>query len=218
MSFIKSIFSKCNGTLITQTIRGPPKILYQVIRWRKPRWVPRAKSKEFYVRRPTPVDPEERVELKIRYDHYRTAVKSVRSYIRKTSLAKAQKEDDHLIREQEEREDWERILLKNKQWNEDIAQARSVSVQHEKVYFPPKWKTQLLNNKFEMIPDVIKLLPVLEQSKGFITLENMDIEIEKLLNSRKDYNFAIDKFGNVQAKESDTSVKRKHKAEDSQHG
>jgi hypothetical protein len=29
------------------------------IRWRKPRWLPRAPTKEFYVREPTPIDPVE---------------------------------------------------------------------------------------------------------------------------------------------------------------
>ena len=39
-------------------------------------------------------------------------------------------------------------------------------------------------------------LPLQEDSKSFITLDNLDTEIEKLLNLRQDYNFAIDKQGN----------------------
>ena len=38
--------------------------------------------------------------------------------------------------------------------------------------------------------------PLQEDSKSFITLDNLDTEIEKLLNLRQDYNFAIDKQGN----------------------
>ena len=35
-----------------------------------------------------------------------------------------------------------------------------------------------------------------EDSKSFISLDNLETEIEKLLNLRQDYNFAIDKQGN----------------------
>lgn len=50
----------------------------QSVRFRKPRWVPLAKSKEFYVRKPTPIVKEEYDELKIRYRLYRSEVESIR--------------------------------------------------------------------------------------------------------------------------------------------
>lgn len=54
----------------------PP--LVHSLRFRKPRWVPLAKSKEFYVRKPTPIVPEEYEELKVRYRVYRAEVDSLR--------------------------------------------------------------------------------------------------------------------------------------------
>lgn len=47
-------------------------------RWRKRRWAPIAASKLFVVRERTPIDPEEYDELKVRFAHYRTAVRSIR--------------------------------------------------------------------------------------------------------------------------------------------
>ena len=35
-----------------------------------------------------------------------------------------------------------------------------------------------------------------EDSKAFVTQDNLDTEIEKLLNLREDYNFAVDRQGN----------------------
>ena len=48
------------------------------IRWRKPRWLPRAPTKEFYVREPTPIDPVEHAELLWRYKEYRHTVDAIR--------------------------------------------------------------------------------------------------------------------------------------------
>ena len=48
------------------------------VRWRKPRWVPKAKSKIYRVRTPTVFDPEEE-EFKNKHLHiYQTELKSVR--------------------------------------------------------------------------------------------------------------------------------------------
>lgn len=51
----------------------------QQVRWRKPRWVPKAPSKIFVVREPTPIDPEEYAMMSTLYNHYRTRLKSIRS-------------------------------------------------------------------------------------------------------------------------------------------
>ncbi len=52
--------------------------LAQFVRWRKRRWAPINASKMFYVRKPTPIDPEEWTELKTRYDRYHIYMKALK--------------------------------------------------------------------------------------------------------------------------------------------
>ena len=47
------------------------------VRFRKPRWVPKAPSKMFNVREPTPVDPVENEKMKEWTNNYQTARKSL---------------------------------------------------------------------------------------------------------------------------------------------
>lgn len=47
------------------------------VRFRKPRWQPKAPSKVFKVREPTPIDPVEYAKMKEWTEHYKTAMKSV---------------------------------------------------------------------------------------------------------------------------------------------
>ena len=66
--------------LLENNIKKPPMV--NSVRFRKPRWLPIAKSKEFYVRKPTPVIPEEAEELYMRYSKYRADVASIRYAVR----------------------------------------------------------------------------------------------------------------------------------------
>lgn len=64
----------------TECLQNKPAI-YQTVRWRKPRWVPQAKSKIFRVP-PRRVPPEdERLELMRLHNNYRTKIKSLRRYL-----------------------------------------------------------------------------------------------------------------------------------------
>ena len=58
--------------------RGVSPLFGSLVRHRKSRWDPKAKSKEFYVRKPTEIDPEEYEELIPRYRIYRTYMKSLK--------------------------------------------------------------------------------------------------------------------------------------------
>jgi hypothetical protein len=82
MSFLVSLV---RGGQITLNLTGPLSLSVTQVRWRIPRWTKQNASKMFYVRKPTPIDPEEEEELKIRYSHYNTKRKSLK-YVVKPNL------------------------------------------------------------------------------------------------------------------------------------
>ena len=49
----------------------------EFVRWRKPRWVPRAKSREFVLFKRHEYDPEETEWLRRTENHYRTKMKAI---------------------------------------------------------------------------------------------------------------------------------------------
>lgn len=73
---------RCSARLLTKSVCSKGSSLsapfLQQIRGIKPRWLPKSKSKIFYVRKPTLSDPEENKELQTMYNHYRTSVRAVR--------------------------------------------------------------------------------------------------------------------------------------------
>ncbi|XP_041370474.1 probable 28S ribosomal protein S26, mitochondrial [Gigantopelta aegis] len=173
----------------------------QFIRWRKPRWVPKAKSKIFYVRKPTPIDPEENSELKLRYAHYRTHVRAIRHYLSVSMLERTQQKmvDDDV--EQREHDDIAWMIAENNTWNEQSAKFREERLVGETM--KKQLKLQLkadreMAQKLNMIEKAQKQLQKeIEAAESHISLDNLDLEIEKLLNQRKDYNFAIDTRGKI---------------------
>ena len=65
--------------VVSRNIDAPESCLSLLfVRWRKLRTKPRAASKMYYVRQPTPKDPEETEELQLRYAHYRTIIRAIR--------------------------------------------------------------------------------------------------------------------------------------------
>ena len=73
---IRSILSFTNS-LSRSLLTADESQFVRLVRFRKRRWSPRAPSKIYYVRQPTPIDPEEKEELKLRYNNYRHELKSL---------------------------------------------------------------------------------------------------------------------------------------------
>ena len=76
MSIINN-FTKSNFGVLTFTSRnGPLSLIF--VRWKKPRWIPKAPSKIYRVRTPTEVDPVEHAFLIKQQHRYSTELKTIR--------------------------------------------------------------------------------------------------------------------------------------------
>ncbi|KAL3864201.1 hypothetical protein ACJMK2_005906 [Sinanodonta woodiana] len=174
--------------------------LIQCVRWRKPRWLPKAPSKIFKVRKPTPIDPEENAMLKTHFDHYRTVVKAIRSFMLTEDLAKMKKKT--LSEEEKQRlaqQEWDWMVAENYQWNKTTAVVREARQKMEEVQRKDLQERIVKRDEDERLKELIKaeqeFLREKEAAATFITPENLDIEIEKVLNTRTDYEFAITERG-----------------------
>jgi DNA-binding transcriptional MerR regulator len=169
------------------------------VRFRKPRWVPIAKSKEFYVRKPTPIIPEEYSELKHRYRIYRAEVESIRKFLSETfsnkdvGLRKLQMVLDtaDLDAMKEQVQDWNKTvsLMRNeRQAQEELEQEQRLHLLMQ------KHAEDLKSRKAEAMAELLKSKTA---CVDFIGPDQLDEAIEKLLDSHSDYNYAISKSGDI---------------------
>ena len=86
MNFISSLVLRPSYCLTGSLIMADESVFSRLVRFRKRRWRPRAASKLYYVRKPTPIDADEYQELKWRYNNYKHAMKSVRYIVYKYLL------------------------------------------------------------------------------------------------------------------------------------
>nr|KAG5707598.1 hypothetical protein BaRGS_030980 [Batillaria attramentaria] len=94
---------------------------------------------------------------------------------------------------------WEERQAQEAQWEQKRVERKMTRVERRKL------------RRLEQAEQ--KLQSDMEAAPKFITMDNLDTEIEKLLNMRIDYNFAIDKQGN---KFSADSTSKKDDAKDSE--
>ncbi|KAK0070072.1 28S ribosomal protein S26 mitochondrial [Biomphalaria pfeifferi] len=172
------------------------------VRYRKPKWVPLAKSKEFYVRKPTPIDPEEYSMLNFCYSQYRAEVKSIRQFLHEQLLNKQENlsvqqvsDDAHDLMSMEEQ-----VL----EWNKKVAVTRNarlaeeMKLEEERIKQIEKERAERkLQKKIEAEKKLKKNIAMSSEFITSITADKLDAEIEKLLDSRSDYNFAITKSGDI---------------------
>ncbi|XP_052102339.1 probable 28S ribosomal protein S26, mitochondrial [Mytilus californianus] len=166
------------------------------VRYRKPRWVPKAASKEFYVREPTPIDPVEYEELKWRYQEYRNTVEAIRMHL---AAEIDKKEAVEMSKQIDTEAGWERMVKLTEEWNKETAVKREKRQAEEDLIELEK-QQQIEKEKEE---EMMRMLTEAEQrlefekKQTFITMENLDEEIEKILDVRMDYEYSIDRSGNV---------------------
>lgn len=181
--------------------------LIQTVRWIKPRFRPIAKSKMFRVRKPTPIDTVEYRQLQFLTNAYKTHMRGIRTYfltqleekIKKTELMKKTDFSEDI-------QEFEQLLKENDLWNEQVRKEREadmvlVEERLELSYQKRKEKFQKLKLRLMMEAEE-KILR--EKDTIFITEENLDVAIEKVIDSEVDYNYAIDKQGNIIRDESKT--------------
>uniref|UniRef100_A0A0B6ZFX9 Small ribosomal subunit protein mS26 n=1 Tax=Arion vulgaris TaxID=1028688 RepID=A0A0B6ZFX9_9EUPU len=180
----------------SSTQRSP---IVHIVRFRKPWWVPIAKSKEFYVRKPTPIIPEEYDELKHRYRVYRAEVESIRLFLKiqlsENEVRLAQEQVTHDTAELDD------MIKHAQEWNTSISVSRNERQETEKL--KEEQHLQLLQQKYAenqvSVTAAAKdaLLKHQAVSSDFIQPDKLEEAIEKMLDSRSDYNYAITKSGSI---------------------
>ena len=75
------------------------------------------------------------------------------------------------------------------------------------------WKETNSDKHFSLMYHFI-FLSLQEMSKNFITLENLDMEVEKALNMKSNYNYSIDLKGKKYLEMADGSVKAEDENQD----
>ncbi|XP_018563226.1 probable 28S ribosomal protein S26, mitochondrial [Anoplophora glabripennis] len=171
----------------------------QTVRWRKPRWVPIAKSKIFKVP-PRPVVPEdEEVELKRLSNNYKTQIKSIRRYLSNTYYILGKTEIDPEEQKRQFEEDYARSMELNNKWNEEqkILREKRVAenLEYELNFARNRVQREILKRqeKLQLIEEIVRKEK--EKSKSYITSENIDTAIEQALANPVDYNFAVNLNG-----------------------
>lgn len=109
---------------------------------------------------------------------------------------------DHIVLTPEkEEEEFQRCLNENVAWNAKIASERDVRLakeREEKVAYVQERLDAHKLIKEERLEQANKRIQYeIQQSKTFITHENLDQAIEVALANPVDYNFAIDMAGNI---------------------
>lgn len=172
---------------------------FQSVRYRKPIWMPRAKSKMFIVP-PRPVIPyEEDKELQRLHNNYRTSIKSIRHYLASEWKEKTQETIDHEAEKKKFQDDFQKSLLLNQEWAEQLRPVRENFIADElkKKLFTAleTMETKKLEKEthLEQVEDLVRQIKA--DSKHFITAENIDAAIDCALDNQADYNYALNLEG-----------------------
>ncbi|CAO1397702.1 unnamed protein product [Diamesa hyperborea] len=207
-SLAKSVYNVSNSSVCVQCVR-----------WRrKPRWMPVAKSRVFKVPERTKVPEDERVELLRLHNNYKTQMRSLRAFFREeVEQKKAVTSDDHIVvsAEQEEAE-FQRMKSINDQWNMEITKVRDARIAKEneerREFIAGRVELKKVREQVEYESIEQRVRNEKENSKTFITRDNIDEAIEFALANPVDYNFSIDLQGNIYSATSDKSNEVKPEA------
>ncbi|GFS24284.1 28S ribosomal protein S26, mitochondrial [Elysia marginata] len=191
-------FVKCGSVQRVFLDSGVKQVpLVNSVRFRKPRWLPIAKSKEFYVRKPTPIVPEEAEELYLRYSKYRADVASIRLFLKEQLSQKSV----NLMEEQEKDDAADLKLMEEqvKEYNNQVASLRQKRQEQEILAEQERIEKAVRKQQDERLQRSLQAEKKLEQNKAaqFIPLENLDEAIETMLDSRSDYNYAVTNSGEL---------------------
>lgn len=171
----------------------------QSVRFRKPRWLPRAKSKMFKVlpRRKIPI--EEELELRRLHNNYRTIVRSIRTFLQKDLKEETEVALDHEALNKKFEEDLQKTLLLNKEWAEQLKPIREnfmadlMKKKLDEALEKIEMKKMIRETDNAKVEELVR--QVKADSKNFITAENIDEVIDKVIESTSDYNYALNLKG-----------------------
>lgn len=174
---------------------------FQSVRYRvrKPMWLPRAKSKMFKVP-PRPVIPMEDVlELRRLHNNYHTRINSIRAYLATIWKEKTEETIDHEAEKKKFQEDFQKSLLVNQQWADQLRLEREkfiideLNKQSEMALAEIEAKRIEEEEHLRKVDELVR--EVKADSKNFVTAENIDAAIDACLESTVDYNYALNLKG-----------------------
>ncbi|KAL0969543.1 hypothetical protein UPYG_G00228680 [Umbra pygmaea] len=179
-------------------------VLVEAVRWRKSRNDPKAKSKLGRIKTPPPFDPVEMVVLRERFTEYGLIMRALRLEFKEEVLRKRYEEEVGSLAEEraKQEEDEHRALMAwNQEQNLHMRMIRELRVQKEMEEAHLK-KAEAAVFREQALEEFVRLkeeeiIRLHEESKTFITLENLDQRIDEALDNPKNCNFAIDKDARV---------------------
>ncbi|KAG7461575.1 hypothetical protein MATL_G00192620 [Megalops atlanticus] len=189
---------------LVRVLAPRPSVLVEVVRGRKSRTDPKAKSKMGRLKVPPPVDPVEMVVLKERFTHYNMILRSLRFQFKEELLRRRYEQEVGSLAEErakQEAEEHRALMAWNAAENQRLRRQRELRIQKEAEEQEMRKQEATILREKKMESHVKEkeeeILQLLEEAKTFITLENLEQRIEEALDNPKSYNFAIDKEGRV---------------------
>ncbi|XP_052222488.1 probable 28S ribosomal protein S26, mitochondrial [Dreissena polymorpha] len=192
MSSIK-LTGNCRSTAIN-FLRIRDGLNLQFVRFRKPRFVPKAKTKIFKVRKPTPIDPVEYKQLKTWQTHYNTEMKSIMSFFRKHCfLIEERNQEAAKLAPFAER--FAAICNKNDKWNNATAVLREAEWNQKEAMLSERMQRLVEQEEYERLEmkerAKVKVQKVQEDLDEYITEENLDSKLDSLLDNIVTYDYAL---------------------------
>jgi len=167
----------------------------------KPPLLPPARSKRYTIIHVPWQPAEDAKELLWRRHIYNDALASYRAMYKRMNEEQMKGAMGQEAIQRREDEEFEQVLKENDQENRRIAQQRKTRID-ERIRLVEESTLKeidtVVNSEQQALRDrEAEVLAMVERSKDFITLENMEQKILDALENPKEYNYAIDINGNV---------------------
>lgn len=170
-------------------------------RWRKPRWVPTAKSKIFRIPERKVFPKEEQIELKRLHDRYNTMMRAVRRHLTEEIQRTSDTSELAMQKAADEELEHQRLMEYNQQENLRVASQREERIRKEfeaDLARVEATKEKQAKNTLQAQEEAIRLIAETQELvKTFIKREDLEDAIETALANPADYNFAIDEEGYI---------------------
>ena len=190
--------------LLKQTLIVRNKIEYESIRGIrvfKPPWEPRSKKKQFFVPPVHVPDPAVKAYMSPIWQLYKTSMRSLYALF-KTEAKFSNTESVKALEERQAEAAAEKIALaQNETENARILSIQMADDEERLAVAKTNVEVELETKRGEerklvqLADERVKRLK--EKVRPFIDPKDFELEIEKALNERKDYNFSIDQKGNI---------------------
>jgi len=186
------------GTILGKIVSCPN---IQAVRFRKPRFMPPAKSKMFIIRDKPVIPDEENKELQRLYNNHKTALRSLSKFFINEFAKESATGEIVQRRMQLQAEEHERLMEYNRQENTRVAKLREERVarewaQHEEALLQKAAEFEEQRERDRLIADQI-VREAKKVAATSVSYEHLDAAIEKALESVVTYNFAVDLEGNI---------------------